>query len=70
MALNFSFLIDANPGVVRSRTLERGRMLTPPPPERGRSPPAARRSVEVVWIIPEPFHQLYCCGPGRSAVRW
>ena len=51
-------------------------------PERGRSPPAARRSVEVVWSIPEPFHQLSCCGPGlrraevasatqagRSAVR-
>src|SRR6185503_14282657 len=34
------------------------------PPERGRSPPAARRSVEVVWGIPEPFHQLCCCGPG------
>jgi len=28
------------------------------PPERGRSPPAARRSVEVVWSIPEPFHHL------------
>ena len=40
-----------------------------PPPERGRSPPAARRSVEVVWSIPEPFHQLCRCGPGRSAVR-
>jgi len=39
------------------------------PPERGRSPPAARRSVEVVWNFPEPFHQLCCCGPGRSAVR-
>ena len=52
------------------------------PPERGRSPPAASRSVEVVWSIPEPFHQLCCCGPGlrraevasatqagRSAVR-
>jgi len=45
-----------------------GRILTIPP-ERGRSPPAARRSVEVVWSIPEPFHQLCCCGPGRSAVR-
>src|SRR6185369_15994979 len=37
--------------------------------ERGRSPPAARRSAEVVWSIPEPFHLLCCCGPGRSAVR-
>jgi len=37
--------------------------------ERGRSPPAARRSVEVAWSIPEPFHQLCCCGPGRSAAR-
>ena len=39
------------------------------PPERGRSPPAARRSVEVVSNIPEPLHQLCCCGPGRFAVR-
>jgi len=58
-----------------------GRSLTLPP-ERGRSPPAARRSVELVWSIPEPFHPLCCCGPGlrraevasatqagRSAVR-
>src|SRR6185503_4708814 len=50
--------------------------------ERGRSPPAARRSVEVVWSNPEPLHLLCCCGPGlrraevasatqagRSAVR-
>jgi len=53
-------LVDALP--------QRGCILTLPP-ERGRSPPAARRSVEVVWSIPEPFHQLCCCGPGRSAVR-
>src|SRR6185369_16518573 len=39
------------------------------PPKRGRSPPAARRSAEVVWSIPEFFHLLCCCGPGRSAVR-
>src|SRR5262245_47293842 len=58
-----------------------GRILTRPA-ERGRSPPAARRSVEVVWSIPAPFYLLCCCGPGlrraevasatqagRSAVR-
>ena len=44
------------------------RLLTLPL-ERGRSPPAARCSVEVGWSIPESFHQLCCCGPGRSAVR-
>jgi len=38
-------------------------------PTGARCPPAARRSVEVVWNVPEPFHQLCCCGPGRSAVR-
>jgi len=32
------------------------------PPERGRSPPAARRSVEVVWSVPELFHQPCCSG--------
>ena len=31
--------------------------------------PQARRSVEVVWSIPEPFHQLYCCGPGLRRVE-
>src|SRR5205823_7661542 len=45
-----------------------GRILTLPP-ERGRSPPAARLSVEVVWRIPESLHRLKGCGPGRSAVR-
>jgi hypothetical protein len=40
------------------------------PPERGRSPPAARRSVAVFWSIPETLHWPYCCGPGRSAVQW
>ena len=58
------------------------RRLLTLPPERGWSPPAARYSVEVVWSIPEPFHQPSCCGPGlrraevasatqagRSAVR-
>jgi len=45
-----------------------GRIVTRPP-ETGRSPPAARRSVGAVWSIPEPFHQPCCCGPGRSAVR-
>src|SRR5437773_6338751 len=45
-----------------------GRILTLPP-ERGRSPPAARLSVEGVWRIPESLHRLNRCGPGRSAVR-
>src|SRR5580765_5077654 len=45
----------------------RGRVLTLPP-ERGRSPPAARRSVEVFWSLPETLHRPYCCGPGRSYV--
>src|SRR6266516_2456131 len=39
------------------------------PPERGRSPPAARRSVEVAWRIPESLHRISRCGSGRSAVR-
>ena len=46
----------------------RGRTLTLPS-ECGRSPPAARRSVEVVWSIPEPF-QLCSCGLGRSFSSW
>ena len=51
----------------------RGRTLTLPS-ERGRSPPrsppAARRSVEVVWSIPEPLHQLCSCGLGQSFSSW
>jgi len=45
------------------------RRLLTLPPERGRSPPAARHSVEVVWSIPEPFHQPSCCGPGLPPRR-
>src|SRR5436190_464719 len=37
--------------------------------ERGRSPPEARLSVEVVWRIPASLRRLSRCGPGRSAVR-
>jgi len=37
--------------------------------ERWRSPPAAHRSVELVWSIPEAYHSLCCCGPGRREVR-
>src|SRR5438034_8317526 len=45
-----------------------GRILTQPP-ERGRSPPAARRSVEGCWTIPGSLRRISRCGPGRSAVR-
>src|SRR5438876_1666819 len=45
-----------------------GRILTQPL-ERGRSPPAARRSVEGFWTIPESLRRISRCGPGRSAVR-
>ena len=40
-------------------------------PERGRSPLAARLSVEVVCENPEPLHLPYFCGPGYvfSALR-
>ena len=40
-----------------------------PPPERGRSPPAAPPSVNMVWGIAESLRRLNRCGPGRSAVR-
>src|SRR6266516_7282840 len=51
-----------------NRSVLQGRILILPL-ERGRSPSAARLSVEVEWRIPEPLHRLYCCGPGRFAVR-
>src|SRR5437762_13007528 len=66
--LSFMFSLGGTFTLRAARLSLAHRTLTQPP-ERGRSPPAARRSVEGFWTIPESLRRISRCGPGRSAVR-